>query len=100
MPTGGQPRLAACPRPLSQFGGASYNVHCDDEVDAGDMPLLQRETPRPRTTLPGGYKDVLDADDMQETNMATPGTVGYRSASPGGTLSSITLTHCMLSFPC
>ncbi|KAH0832244.1 glycosyltransferase family 2 protein [Lanmaoa asiatica] len=91
-PHDGQQSHIPGPRPQSQFGRASYNDH-EDEMDAGDMPLLQRESPYPRTTIPGGYEDLPDADDAQlETNIRY-GRIPQRVPRRYKTLKKVELFH-------
>ncbi|KAF8133385.1 glycosyltransferase family 2 protein [Boletus edulis] len=55
------------------------------------MPLLQRESPYSRTTIPGGYHDVPDADDAQ-TNIRY-GRIPQRVPRRFKTLKKVELFH-------
>ncbi|KAI9462964.1 glycosyltransferase family 2 protein, partial [Boletus coccyginus] len=80
------------PRPRSQFGRASYNGQ-EDEMDAGDMPLLQRDNPYSSSAVPGGYRDVPDTDDAQfETNIRY-GRIPQRVPRRYKTLKKVELFH-------
>lgn len=91
-PYDGQQSHTPGPRPQSQVGHASYNGH-EDEMDTGDMPLLQRESPYPRTSMPGGYENVPGADDVQlETNIRY-GRIPQRVPRRYKTLKKVELFH-------
>ena len=92
-------------RPQSQFGGDSYNVR-DDAMDAGDLPLLQRESaytgttilgsyesPYTGTTIPGGYEEVPDADDAQPETNIRYGRIPQRVPRRYKTLKKVELFH-------
>ena len=62
-------------------------------MDAGDMPLLQRESPYARTTIPGGYQDVPDADDAQPDINIRYGRIPQRVPRRYKTLKKVELFH-------
>ena len=56
------------------------------------MPLLERESPYARTTIPGSYQDVPDADDQPETNIRY-GRIPQRVPRRYKTLKKVELFH-------
>ncbi|KAG6375949.1 glycosyltransferase family 2 protein [Boletus reticuloceps] len=91
-PFDGQPAHTPDPRPQSQFGRSSYNVQ-EDDTDSSEMTLLQRESPYPRTTIPGGYQDVPDADDAQTETNIRYGRIPQRVPRRFKTLKKVELFH-------
>ncbi|KAG8214804.1 glycosyltransferase family 2 protein [Butyriboletus roseoflavus] len=79
-------------RPQSQFGRASYTGH-EDEIDTGDMPLLQRGSPYSHTTMPGGFENVPGAEDAQPETNIRYGRIPQRVPRRYKTLKKVELFH-------
>ncbi|KAH0832307.1 glycosyltransferase family 2 protein [Lanmaoa asiatica] len=91
-PHDGQQSHTPGPRPQSQFGRPSYNSH-EDEMNAGDILLLQRESPYPRSTIPAGYEDVPDVDNAQTETNNLYGRIPQRVPRRYKTLKKVELFH-------
>ncbi|KAH7927646.1 glycosyltransferase family 2 protein [Leucogyrophana mollusca] len=82
-------------RPTSQFG-PSYELHDreepDQEIEAGDIPLLRRESPYAPIPMPGGYDQAM-ADDTPEDNNIRYGRIPQRVPRRYKTIKKVELFH-------
>ncbi|KAF9220531.1 glycosyltransferase family 2 protein [Gyrodon lividus] len=80
-------------RPQSQFQSGFFGGQEENDMDAGDMPLLRRESPYQHVKFQGGYEEVTAMDDVQPETNIRYGRIPQRVPRRHKTIKKVELFH-------